>query len=209
MNKLTSKEIYRHLIEKISTQPTGQKTITAKLQAIHGKEYVIDWPGVYMLPRSVTMDSATRNFQYRVLNNIVYFNEQLLKINLSDNPYCSFCKSSYENVIHVFSECNVTQKIWSKLREWLSPELNLPALTPQNVILGILVKDAPFDLLINHILILFKQGLYQCRNTNIPPNFYHIKEKIRLIQKIEYKIAEDNDCLFSHLRKWEKILYKL
>ena len=102
------------------------------------------------------MDSASRNFQYRVLNNIVYFNEQLFKMNLSDNPYSSFCKSSYENVIHVFSECNVIQKIWSKLREWLSPELNLPASTPQNAILGILTKDAPFDLLINHILILFK-----------------------------------------------------
>ena len=86
---------------------------------------------------------------------------------------------------------------------------HLRVLTPQNAILGILAKDAPFDLLINHILTLFKQGLYQCRNTNIPPNFYHIKEKIRLIQKIEYKIAEDNNCLFSHLRKWEKVLYKL
>ena len=91
----------------------------------------------------------------------------------------------------------------------LSRAKYLLVLTPQNAILGILAKDAPFDLLINHILILFKQGLYQCRNTNIPPNFYHIKEKIRLIQKIEYKIAEDNNCLFSHLKKWEKILYKL
>ena len=70
VNKLTGKEIYRHLIEKISTQPTAQKTITSKLQAIHGKAYVIDWPEVYMLPRRVAMDSASRNFQYRVLNNI-------------------------------------------------------------------------------------------------------------------------------------------
>ena len=86
------------------------------------------------------MDSASRNFQYRVLNKIVYFNEQLFKMNLSDNPYCSFCKSSYGNVIHVFCECNAIQNIWSKLREWLSPELNLPALTLQNAILGILEK---------------------------------------------------------------------
>ena len=104
-------------------------------------------------------------------------------MNLSDNPYCSFCKSSYENVILVFSECNVIQKIWSKLREWLSPELNLPALTPQNAISGILAKDARFDLIINHILILFKQGLYQCRNANIPPNFYHIEEKSDLFRR--------------------------
>ena len=85
-----------------------------------------------MLPRRVTIDSSSRNFQYCVLNNIVYFNEQLFKMNLSDDTYCSFCNSSYENVIHVFSECNTIQNIWSKLREWLSPELNLPALTPQN-----------------------------------------------------------------------------
>ena len=62
VNKLTSKEICRHLVQKISTQPTAQKTITAKLQAIHGKEYVIDWRGVYVLPRRVTMDSASRIF---------------------------------------------------------------------------------------------------------------------------------------------------
>ena len=107
------------------------------------------------------MDSASRNFQYRALNNIVYFNEQRFKMTLSDNPYCSFCKSSYENVIHVFSECNVIQKILNKLGEWLSPELNLPALTQKNAILRILAKDDPLDLLLNgnHILLLFKQGI--------------------------------------------------
>ena len=62
-------------------------------------------------------------------------------MNLSDF-YCSFCKSSYENEMHVFSECNVIQKIWNKLGEWLSPEISLPALTPQNAILGILATDA-------------------------------------------------------------------
>ena len=137
VNKLTSNEIYRHLIQRISTQPTARKTIPTKLQAIHSKVYVIDGSKVSMLPRKVTMDSASRNFQYRALNNIVYFNEQLFKMNLSDNPYCSFRKNSYESVKHVFSECSVIQKVWNKLGEWLSPELNLLALTPQNAILGI------------------------------------------------------------------------
>ena len=135
------------------------------------------------------MESASRKFQYRASDNIVYFNEQLFKVNLSDIPHSSFCKSSYENVVHVFRECNVIQKIWNKLGEWLPPELNLPALTPHNSILGILTTDAHLDLSLNHILILFKQRIYQCRNTNIPPNFYQIKEKIGRIQKIEYIIA--------------------
>ena len=105
------------------------------------------------------MNLASRYFQYRALNNIVYFNEQLFKINLSENPYRYFCKSSYENVIHVFNECNVIQNIWNKHGEWLCPELNLPVLTPQNAILGILATDVHLHLLLNHILILFKQGI--------------------------------------------------
>ena len=117
-----------------------------------------------------------------------------------------FAKAVVKTLYMWLMSATLLKRIWSKLRQWVCPELNLPVLTPQNAILGILAKDAPFDLLLNHILILFRQGLYQCRNTNIPPNFYQIKEKIRLIQKIEYKIARDNDCLFSHLRKWENIM---
>ena len=64
---------------------------------------MIDWPKVFMLPRRVTIDSAARKFQYRALNNIVCCNGQLFEVNLSDNLYCSFCKSSYEHVIHVGS----------------------------------------------------------------------------------------------------------
>ena len=64
VNKLTSNEVYRHLIQRISTQSTAQKSITTKLQAIHCKEYVIDWPNVYTLPSKVTMDSASpRNYK--------------------------------------------------------------------------------------------------------------------------------------------------
>ena len=52
VNKLTSKEInLQTSCSKSSTQLTAQKTITTKLQAIHGKEYVIDWPGVYIVAK--------------------------------------------------------------------------------------------------------------------------------------------------------------
>ena len=106
-------------------------------------------------------------------------------------------------MIHVFSVRNVIQKIWSKLREWLSPELNLLALTPQNATLGILAKDAPFALLLNHILILFKQGYINAATQTFHQTSIILREN-QTFQKIEYKIAQDNDCLFSHLRKWEK-----
>ena len=110
-------------------------------------------------------------------------------------------------MIHVFSECNIIQKIWNKLGEWLPPELNLQALTPQNAILGILAKDAHLDLLLPNFV--------QTRNISMQKHKHftrllsELRKKSDLIQKVEYKIAQDSDCLFSHLSNLGKILYKL
>ena len=37
----------------------------------------IDWKHVYLLPRRVTVDTNLRNFQHKILNNVLYLNEKL------------------------------------------------------------------------------------------------------------------------------------
>ena len=68
----------------------------------------------------------------------------------------------------------------------------MPSLTPQNAILGI-VEDKSYvrdDIkLINHILLTFKDSLYNRRDTPTPPNFFYVRERLKLVQKIECKIA--------------------
>ena len=133
-----------------------------------------DWKKIYTLPRLVSIDSYTRTFQYRLLNNILYLNKQLFKMKLVENPLCSYCKIKQETSIHMFSECSISVSIWNKLERWLSPELKLPQLTPQSAILGFLDSDLDIhDLkLINHILLIFKQAIYNLRKKSTPPNFF-------------------------------------
>ena len=87
----------------------------------------------------------------------------------------------------------------------------MPPLTPQNAILG-KVKDEVHETddikLINHILLTFKQLLYNCRDALTPPNFFYVRERLKQVQKIEYKIAKDRNTLGLHLKKWEKIIPK-
>ena len=61
----------------------------------------------------------------------------------------------------------------------------------------------------DHILLIFKQALYNKRNCSIIPNIDYIKQKIRLAYQIEKKIATENGTLSKHLKKWDKISEKL
>ena len=39
--------------------------------------------------------------------------------------------------------------------------------------------------LINHILLTFKQSLYNCRDAPTPPNFFYVRERLKQIQETE------------------------
>ena len=139
-----------------------------------------------MLPRKSTTDSRTRVFQYRLLNNVLYFNDQLYKMKLVVTPLCSLCNKFTENAIHFFSECRSTQTLWNKVQHWLHPNIELLPLNPQNAMIGFFEAPNSSDLNVtNHILLIFKQALYNKRNCSIVPSIDYIKQKIRLACQIK------------------------
>ena len=46
--------------------PTSQNYYNIKFN-----DHNLDWKSIYLLPRKVTLDSHTRIFQYKILNNIL------------------------------------------------------------------------------------------------------------------------------------------
>ena len=107
---------------------------------------------------------------------------------LVESPHCSQCRTVDETPFHFFSACPVTLQIWEELKKWLSPEIRLPPLTPQNAILGIVEDEShkTYDIkLINHILLTFKHLLYNRRDALTLPNFFYVRERLKQAQKIE------------------------
>ena len=74
--KLSSKAIYKDLVANVFQRPSAQDTIQKRT------DRNVDWKKVYMIPRKCTIDSHTRIFQYKILNNILYLNDRLFKMNL-------------------------------------------------------------------------------------------------------------------------------
>ena len=123
---------------------------------------------IYSLPHAVASETYIWSFQYKVLNYILYTNTKLYKIGLVLTDKCTFCRSSKEDLYHLFFECSHVQSFWKKITSWwfnLGKEnINV---TLKEIILGLPNRTD----IINYLLILGKLCIWECRKASIYPDF--------------------------------------
>ena len=107
LDTLTKSICRRHVRSKFKP-PTSKQYFTGKFDIPGDAD---SWKNTYSLPRKVTLDSKTRIFQYKILNNILCLNHQMFHINIVSSPLCSFGESS-ETVGHLFLRCRYASKLW-------------------------------------------------------------------------------------------------
>lgn len=72
--KVTPKPLHNAFKSKKQIPPTAQKKFKEKFP-----QFPFDWKKIYSLPFTVTIETEIREFQYKVLNNIVLTNERLFR----------------------------------------------------------------------------------------------------------------------------------
>ena len=80
---LKSKSLYDSFVSKISSIPTAQKKYNEAFSTYPSQ---LDWEKIYLLPFKTTLDSKLREFQYKILNRILYTNKMLFKFKKVDSP---------------------------------------------------------------------------------------------------------------------------
>ena len=55
-----------------------------------------------MIPQKVIIDTTLRIFQFKILNNILYLNKKMSKIDLNVSPLCSLCNQHPDDIVHFF-----------------------------------------------------------------------------------------------------------
>ena len=158
-----------------------------------------------MLPRIVTIESSLRSFQYKILNNILYLNEQLFKFNIVDSPLCSLCGTYNESIKYLFCTCTVTQSLWDQLRSWLYKVISFPISEPKTVILGLPSETTSNYILINHIILLFKRFIFVKRKKK-HISFNGLKAFIRNVENTKNQIASRKQKADIHYKKWNPML---
>ena len=87
LSKLGSNILYEILICNNSIKPSSQfyyEQLFPEIDTDH-------WINIYLLPQKVTLDSTLQNFQYKILNNVLYLNKMLHKFKKIESPLCSHC----------------------------------------------------------------------------------------------------------------------
>ena len=162
-----------------------------------------------MIAQKVTIDSASRIFQYKILTNTLYLNKRISKFNTAVSPLCSLCSLELEDVLPLFSHCPKTQNLSESLRERLSPQFSLPELTPTLSILGNWNNKNTHNIILIHITILFKKSIYDNRTHLLRIHISALMNYLKSIEKIKQRIAYDKDKLETHFRKWSPMEHLL
>ena len=117
-NAKGTKVVYKKLVCKKTSAPAKSQ---AKWNTTVSQEgCVADWNAAYTLAFKCTKSTTLINFQYRFLHRILPTNSFLTKIGIKHDPNCSFCRTTEENLAHLFWHCPIVQTFWRTLTEKLA-----------------------------------------------------------------------------------------
>ena len=189
-DKLTSRDVYFIYISRKNHEPTSKRYFETLFE-----NEILNWSKIYMLPRLTTINSTIRNFQYKILNNVLFLNKKLHLFGKSETSQCSYCKSSDEVVSHLFGKCNFAKRLWQELNIFFNGHIVLPIITPQVANFGFF-GEIENKILINHVLLLFKHYIYRSREAGVL-DINNLIKYIYKVKKIEKQLS------FSSVKKNE------
>ena len=198
---LSPKQIYQSFKQQKQIEPTAKQKLTNKYSNIE-----IEWEKVYSLAFQCTLDTKIREFQYKILNCIMFTNEKLNLIGVVESPNCTFCQEATESVEHLLFSCRITSNFWKHVLSWLRDnDVHVGIINEPDVIFG--KFDVAEDyILINHILLLGKYYIYSRKCQNSLPTFRGFIARTKRVSNIELHIAREKNKLLFHFQKWEKLI---
>jgi len=162
---------------------------------------------VFVLAKSVALETSLQCFQFKILNDILFLNTRVAKIGRIQSDLCTFCQTSRETLEHFFYRCSFSTEFWTKFENfWLTVTREQIKLECINIILGILDQRSN---LLNYFIIFGKIYLLHCRKNKQIPLFLPFKDVVKRKYEIEKLIASQSILGLKHFQaKWNPVLNK-
>ena len=200
LSNVTSKLLYGEFKAGKQTPPTAQKKLKNKYPQL-----AVDKKKIYSLPFVVTIETKIREFQYKLLNDIVFTNEKLFRFKMIDSPFCPFCKKDVESLEHLLFHCTFVESFWKTFTSWLANQnITLETLTLVNILFGVYNENE--NIILNHLILMAKFCIYKCKLNSTNPSSKVFIAKTKTVYQIERQFATKHDKLLKHYEKWKKIL---
>ena len=182
--------------------PTAQKKYD---EAFSTHTSQLDWGKIYLLPFKTTLDTKLREFQYKILNRILYTNKMLFTFKKVDSPLCDFCEKELETIEHLFFHCTKVRTFWDDLKVVLN-SLNITVRLDIKAVLFGIVDTEDISLLVNYILLESKYFIYRCKLNKDSLCVRLLVDRIKKTFETERLIAKRNNKIHFHDKKWKPLL---
>ena len=151
------------------------------------------------------MTPILRLFQYKILNNILYLNKQLFIFDENDTKLCSYCRLQTETINHIFVKCKFAIKLWSDLRNCCQCSFDIPILNPQSATFGFFKIDLDLAIILNHILLLYKNYIFSSRDSS-KLSFAALLKNVQKVFALEKKLSRNERKTKAFIEKWCKMI---
>ena len=94
---MKSKGVYKKIIKEITIPPSSENFFKSNFDIANE-----NFEQIYCIPFNATIYTKLRSFQFKINHNILYTNEKLHKVKISDTPLCTFCNSEIETLVHIY-----------------------------------------------------------------------------------------------------------
>ena len=200
LGKLASKELYKVQVLLKYTESTSQHYFEKRFSQSNN-----DWKKNYILPRIVTADNRIWLFQYKLLNNILFFNKILtwnsIMVSLLILQLWRINSISY--FLWLYSH---TKKLSNQLQTLICGNLVIPCLTPQSSTFDFMDTQQENPVIINRLPLLFKFTVYKSRDLKTL-NFLSLEADVINKRQIEENLCRKNiQKQRKYFKKWGKLI---
>ena len=192
LNMLDSKTLDSFKMKNIFKAPTLQNYLDNLLNKR------CEWSDIYLIARKVTLDTYTRVFHYKILNNILFLNQQLYKIGKSITDKCTYCLSSVENIQYLFCQF--------KIQTFFRSKILIPNLSIQRAFIGFVDNDSDNYIFINHLLLILELYVYSNRSINVLKINTFIQNIIFVENLERFSIDDNKHKAAFHAKKWSTVI---
>ncbi len=193
--KKPSRYFYTQNLEKITTKPynSWNKWSESINEVITEDEWQLLYKNLY----HTIKETKLKYFQMQIYHRILPTNKWLYLCNMTATKSCTFCNIYEETIEHLLYECVFSKNIWLQLFEWLeSIRINLAIPSKKQILLG----DGHSQTYLEHLKILTKYFIYQCKINAKVPFFNALLNTIKMNLSIEK--CNMSDELF--IDKWNR-----
>ncbi len=192
MSNCNNKNIYLKLLIK----KTGDLIQVPRISKYLEDTVDINWSEVYTRGNIVPIDTKTKDFQYKFIQDLLSNRYWLHKWKIVDSPICLYCKSEIETIEHMFWECSNIQEFWKGFHDfWEKKGLWINA-TKLNVFLGD-SNNFVCTLIFSAKLFIYNKKIHE-EQVSLAGHIQCVKQQ----KRIEYQMAKEKNRVDEWVEKW-------